>query len=200
MVGDRLVKGWWNAAAHLGVFGTVGKGYEGVRSACPAGVGGMLPRMVRADSVDSVEVVWAVGSGLGLLMKALSRVGDMPLGARLASGHCALHALHAPHAHPLLLLQHLQLEGAQALNLHLVRRRLPVHGVLQALPCGGFPVCLAVRSLLVLAYVGRVRGGGLIVAVGQHGAVVRRVCRRLGREQGIARSNPLQRRAGRGGG
>ena len=30
-VGDRLVKGMWKAEAHLGVFGTVGNGYDGVR-------------------------------------------------------------------------------------------------------------------------------------------------------------------------
>ena len=57
----------------MGVFGTVGNGYEGVRIERPAGVGGTLPRMVLADSVDSVEVVWAVGSGL---LKAPSRVGE----------------------------------------------------------------------------------------------------------------------------
>jgi hypothetical protein len=58
-VGDRFVKGWWKADDHLGVFGTVGKGYDGVLRAavCPAGVGGTLPRIVRADSVDSVDVV-----------------------------------------------------------------------------------------------------------------------------------------------
>ena len=81
-VGDRLVKGMWNAEAHLGVFGTEGKGYDGVRTAwAAAGVGGMLPRMVLADSVDSVDVVRAVGSGFGLgvgLLKAPSRVGEMP--------------------------------------------------------------------------------------------------------------------------
>jgi hypothetical protein len=66
------------------VFGTVGNGYEGVRRAgWPAGVGGMLPRMVRADSVDwvdsvdSVDAVKPVARGLGLgLMKAPSSVGD----------------------------------------------------------------------------------------------------------------------------
>ena len=77
-VGDRLVKGMWNDEAHLGVLGTVGNGYDGVlRAAWPAGVGGTLPRMVLADSVDSVEVVAPVGSGLGVLAKAPSRVGDM---------------------------------------------------------------------------------------------------------------------------
>jgi hypothetical protein len=77
-VGERLVKGWWKAEAHLGVPGTEGKGYDGVLRAWPwpAGVGGMLPRMVRADSVDSVDVVWAEGSGPGLL-KAPSSVGDI---------------------------------------------------------------------------------------------------------------------------
>jgi hypothetical protein len=63
------------------VFGTVGNGYEGVRrGGWPAGVGGMLPRMVRADSVDwvdSVDAVKPVARGLGLgLMKAPSSVGD----------------------------------------------------------------------------------------------------------------------------
>jgi hypothetical protein len=63
------------------VFGTEGKGYDGVRTAWVAGVGGMLPRMVLADSVDSVDVVRPVGSGFGLgvgLLKAPSRVGEMP--------------------------------------------------------------------------------------------------------------------------
>lgn len=40
----------------------------------PAGVGGILPRIVLEDSVDSVEVVCAVGSGLA---KAPSRVGEI---------------------------------------------------------------------------------------------------------------------------
>lgn len=69
------MKGWWNAEDHTtGVVGTVGNGYDGVRRARPAGVGGTLPRIVLADSVDSVEVVRVVGSGL---LNAPSRVGDM---------------------------------------------------------------------------------------------------------------------------
>jgi hypothetical protein len=90
-VGDRLVKGMWKAEAHLGVlgtvgkgcgvFGTVGKGYDGVRRAWAMGVGGMLPRIVCADSVDSVDSVdevMHVASGVGLgLVKAPSSVGDM---------------------------------------------------------------------------------------------------------------------------
>ena len=46
-----------------------------------AGVGGMLPRMVFADSVDSVDSVSPVARGIGLgvgLLKAPSRVGEMP--------------------------------------------------------------------------------------------------------------------------
>lgn len=77
-VGDRAVKGIWNDEAHRGVLGTVGKGYDGVRKGWwPAGVGGTLPRMVLADSVDSVDVVAAVGNGLGVLAKAPSSVGEM---------------------------------------------------------------------------------------------------------------------------
>lgn len=86
-VGDRLVKGRWKEDDHRGVLGTVGKGYEGVRSGwLAAGVGGTLPRMVRADSVDSVDVVSVVGMGLGLL-KAPSSVGDMrPTGSSSLMG------------------------------------------------------------------------------------------------------------------
>lgn len=52
-----------------------GKGYDGVRRAPTAGVGGTLPRIVLADSVDSVDAVWApVGNGL---LKAASSEGDM---------------------------------------------------------------------------------------------------------------------------
>jgi hypothetical protein len=65
-VGDRVVNGRWNDDDQvLGVPGTYGKGYEGVRRAAWAGVGGTLPLIVLDDSVDSVDVVWAlVGSGL----------------------------------------------------------------------------------------------------------------------------------------
>jgi hypothetical protein len=56
----------------------------------PAGVGGMLPRIVRPepDSVDSVDEVWAEDSGPGLglgLLKAPSRVGDMAAEAKGSS-------------------------------------------------------------------------------------------------------------------
>ena len=55
----------------------MGNGYDGVRRGrLAAGVGGTLPRMVlpdSVDSVDSVEVVCPVGSGLA---KASSSVGD----------------------------------------------------------------------------------------------------------------------------
>jgi hypothetical protein len=75
-VGDKFVKGWCTVDNHArGVLGTVGKGYDGVRMLrCSIGVGGTLPRIVLADSVDSVEAVWAVGNGL---LKAPSNVGDM---------------------------------------------------------------------------------------------------------------------------
>lgn len=74
-VGDKFVKGWWKDEDHTtGVLGTVGKGYEGVRRARAAGVGGTLPRIVFEDSVDSVDVVWPVGNGV---LKAPSSVGDI---------------------------------------------------------------------------------------------------------------------------
>lgn len=73
-VGDRRVKGWWNPLDQpLGVAGMVGNGYDGVRKGCEADVEGTLPRMVFADSVDSVEVVCPVASGL---QNEASSVGD----------------------------------------------------------------------------------------------------------------------------
>lgn len=72
-VGESAVKGRWKDALHvLGVPGTYGKGYDGVRSAEGCGVGAALPFTVLTDSVDSVE---AVCKGLS---KDAANVGDRP--------------------------------------------------------------------------------------------------------------------------